>query len=350
MGAASPVRVLHVIESYGSGSLTAAVQYVHSTPDLEHHLLRRIRADYVPFGEETLFATVAELPGSGLRSIGTVRRTVRRLSPDVVHAHSSFAGLYARLALRAGRSARVVYTPHCFVFERTDIPRPLRGLYRLVEWALAVNTTVIAGCSAAEARAARAWRTCRRVVHVPNVATVGMATTRPRDSGRPLVVALGRISAQKGVDFFLSAWRELRQRGGDVGALWIGGGDAAGVARLEASGVEVTGWVSRDRVLDLLASARLYLHTAAWEGFPMSVLEAHRSGLPILVRDIPAFHHVPATVRAGDPGELASLAEQILLDPSCAAADANRSVWEDALSAHSPALQRARLLEAYGVG
>ncbi|WP_408899074.1 glycosyltransferase [Nocardioides sp. R1-1] len=349
MGTQAPVRVLHVIESYGSGSLTAAVQYVRSSPELEHHLLRRVREDYVPFGEEALFASIAELPASRVRSVGTVRARVRALAPDVVHAHSSFAGLFTRLAVRAGRSARVVYTPHCFVFERTDLPSPVRRLYRLVEWLLAANTSVVAGCSPGEAHTARRWRTCRAALHLPHVVEPAPpATTGPPAEGPPVVVSLGRVSPQKDPGFLVATVDELRQRTAqDVRALWIGGGEAAAVARLEEAGVRVTGWVSRDRVPELLSSAHLYLHTAAWEGFPMSVVEAHQAGLPIVVRDIAPFRHLPTTVRAREPRELAALARRTLEGDGAAT---NRSLWERALAGHTVAAQRARLLEAYDLG
>lgn len=348
MGTQAPVRVLHVIESYGSGSLTAAVQYVRSTPELEHHLLRRVREDYVPFGEEALFASVAELPASRVRSVGAVRARVRALAPDVVHAHSSFAGLFTRLALRAGRSARVVYTPHCFVFERTDLSAPVRRLYRLVEWLLAANASVVAGCSPGEAWTARRWRTCRAAVHLPHVVEPAAPAAPRQPASAPLVVSLGRVSPQKDPDFLVATVHELRRRTAqDVRALWIGGGDAAAVARLEKAGVRVTGWVSRDQVPALLASADLYVHTAAWEGFPMSVVEAHQAGLPIVVRDIAAFGHLPAAVRARDPRGLAELARRVLAPD---AAPANRALWERALAGHTVAAQRARLLEAYARG
>ena len=35
------MRVLHVVESYGAGTVSAMVQYVRATPELEHHLVRR---------------------------------------------------------------------------------------------------------------------------------------------------------------------------------------------------------------------------------------------------------------------------------------------------------------------
>jgi len=339
--------VLHVIESYGSGSLTAAVQYVRSTPDLEHHLLRRIRDDYVPFGEESLFASVRELPRSDVGSIRAVRRSVRALAPDVVHAHSSLAGLFARLAVVAGRPASVVYTPHCFVFERTDIRPALRRAYRLAEWLLAINTTAIAGCCPAETDVARGWRTCRRAVHVPNsVPSTRVAASRGRRDV-PLVVTTGRISPQKDPAFLLAVLRELRSHHGAVRALWVGGGAAEDVARLEAEGVEVTGWRARDEVLQLLSAGDLYLHPAAWEGFPMSVLEAHRCGLPVLVRDIAAFRALPAALRGSGPADLAASAARLL--SSEVAAAANRRLWDAALSEHSADVQRTRLLEAYGV-
>src|SRR5690606_2304399 len=65
----------------------------------------------------------------------------------------------------------------------------------------------------------------------------------------------------------------------------------------------------------------LYLHTAAYEGFPLAVLEAAAFGLPIVVRDISAFDEVDL-VRGKDERECAAYLLRLLSDAA---------FWQDAL-------------------
>ncbi|MDN5548346.1 MAG: glycosyltransferase, partial [Rhodococcus sp. (in: high G+C Gram-positive bacteria)] len=55
---------------------------------------------------------------------------VRRGDFDILHLHSSLAGL-ARII--PGHRAGIVYTPHCYAFERTDVSPLARVLYKSVE-------------------------------------------------------------------------------------------------------------------------------------------------------------------------------------------------------------------------
>src|SRR5690349_4228868 len=115
------MRVLHVVESYGAGTVSAMVQYVRATPELEHHLVRRLRDDddHADDGELAAFASVHEMAAGLAPAIRSVRGAVKAVRPDVVHGHSSFGGAFARLA--GGRRPLVVHTPHCYATERQDL-------------------------------------------------------------------------------------------------------------------------------------------------------------------------------------------------------------------------------------
>ena len=79
---------------------------------------------------------------------------------------------------------------------------------------------------------------------------------------------------------------------------WIGGGGSdAHLAELLAAGVEVTGWLEQDIAVKELAGCDIYLHTAAWEGYPMTILEAFELGLPVVARGIPALASEPRGAR-----------------------------------------------------
>ena len=343
----STVRTLHVIESFGSGSLSALMQYVRSTPHLEHHLLRRVRTtDYVPDGELALFASVHELPTSPLTWPRALRSVVRSVTPEIVHAHSSFAGLFTRLAIRNRADRRIVYTPHCFAFERRDVRRTTRIGFLFAEWLLALNTDTIAGCSEFEAERSARWRTCRRAVYVPNYSPIpasagsGMVTRRE-------IVGVGRVVPQKDPEFFARVIDALRAVELPSRAVWIGSGEAQGVRALDRAGVEVTGWLARSHAQARVEAAQVYVHTAKWEGFPMSVLEAAAAGIPIVARRIGAFSGAPERWIGETPEQLAALIE--LVRGSAEQAESNRREWAEFLATNSRESQRDRLTEAYGV-
>jgi len=347
--------VLHVTDCYAGGIPVAIEAYVrNSPPGVEHHLLAQI-PDGAPV-DDTLsdcFASVTALGRRRLAAVRAIRRVRRRTGADIVHAHSSFAGAYARVALRSSPRTRIVYTPHCYAFERADLSVWSRRMFRAVEWLLSFNVETIAACSEGEAEAAERRGPLRpRVVHVPNVVAVPLPDDRRDDPGqhRPLRVAsLGRIAPQKDPMRFAEAIASIRASGVEVAPVWMGGGRVEDVTRLERAGVDVTGWIPHAEVGSRLVQSDVYLHTAAWEGFPLAVLEAVQAGVPTLVRPIAAFGVVPDALTL--EGGLEAMVASRLAGPQAFAAWAERNVsrWSERLKDHTPARQRAALAEAYRI-
>jgi glycosyltransferase involved in cell wall biosynthesis len=285
--AGRPLRILHVVESLGSGVATALEGYIRNTSGHEHTVLAW-RRDGAHTGDalDRLAAAVLPLPPGRLAQLRVVRRHVARLRPDVIHAHSSYAGFYVRLLRRPGPS--LVYTPHGFSFERRDISAALRGVFWLTEALLSLRGACVAAVGPREAQLADRLPGRQLVLYVPNVADdLQLSGCPPRqtgETGRLRAAAMGRISAQKGPGFFRSAASLSRRLGLPIDWMWVGGGDPEDEQALREAGVLVTGWSSRSAALGWLCSADVYVHTAAWEGAPMSVLEAAALNLPILAR------------------------------------------------------------------
>lgn len=346
--------ILHVTESMGAGVSTALFDYVANTPEYLHHLLYVERAETktLPPGWHNGFASTAELPPGQLRRVIAVRSAARRLDPVALHSHSSFAGAYARLAVRNSAELRQVYTPHCYAFERLDLSATARWAYRTVERLLSRNTGAVAACSpremtlAAELSKGSAGRTV--VGYVPNFASVPPhRALNSKVAVRTEVLRLsgaGRLGAQKDPQFFLAAVEALRQEGYEVQARWLGGGDPELVRELTENEIQVSGWLSREQLLIELASSDVYLHSAAWEGFPLTVLEANALRVATVVRAIPAFENSGLPLRINAPEELSALWPQ-LRDPLLRA-----DLAEDcrkALVRNTAQDQRRALLEIY---
>lgn len=344
------MQIVHVIESFGGGSLSAACGYAARTEDLSHVLVHgRREGEYLPEGELDAFERTLELPATGLlRQWRCVRAALRQMRPDVVHAHSSVAGALVRTAAWRGR-VRIVYTPHCFAFERTDLGRVIRGLVWLVEAVLGLNTSCIAACSPRESALAKGLRTVRHVVVVPNVADpVGSARPRTPPDTAPVVRFVGRLAEQKAPAFAAEVARELRVLCPEVVCEWVGGpgdGSSPHEVELAAAGIGVTGWLPHSALGQRLATSAAYVHVAAWEGFPLTILEAVAARVPIVARRIPALASCPEEWLGAQPQEVARLVSGVLGDP--AAAEVNRCRWATALAWCSDDLQRQGLKDAY---
>ena len=277
-------RILHVTQCRGGGVPRALDMLAAVDPADTHLLLTPEPAAH----DAALFAEIRPLTG-GPAAVRAIRTAVRELRPDVVHAHSSWAGMSTRVA---GLRVPVVYQPHAFVFDGPTRRPAVRAAYRAVEALLARRTAAFVVLTPHEARLATALRAGVPAVLVPNRPSVTSGET-PVTTGGPVVAMVGRVSPQKDPAFFAAVARTVTARRPDVRFTWIGDGDPALSAVLTAAGVRITGWVSGSTLVQELSAATVYLHSAAYEGFPLSVLDAAALGRPVVARHIDALADSP---------------------------------------------------------
>ena len=130
-------------------------------------------------------------------------------------------------------------------------------------------------------------------------------------SGPPCVLFVGRLVEAKGVRDAVEAWR---RSGVDLPLVLAGTGSlraevAARAAASDGPGIEVLGWVERDRLPGLYRRARALLMPSRWqEPFGIVGLEALSFGVPVVAWEsggIAEWHPGPGLVRWGDVEALA---------------------------------------------
>ena len=94
---------------------------------------------------------------------------------------------------------------------------------------------------------------------------------------------------------------------------------------LHAAGVPCTGWLPRADALEHLGQATAYLHWTAWDGFPLSILEAVARNVVVVARDLDVTRELlgPQSVRTTE-AEAVRLLARLVGDPEyrrAAAAD-----------------------------
>jgi glycosyltransferase involved in cell wall biosynthesis len=221
----------------------------------------------------------------------------RRARPDVVHTHSSKAGILGRRAARAAGVRRILHTIHGWGFsERT--PAPARAAFVGAErvaagWAdrlIAVSEAVRDEGLRHGIGRAGAYEVIRPGIDMTPFAEIEAARAR----GRALRAELGiphdatvagtvtRFAPQKSLITILRAARGTEE------IRWLLVGD--GPMRGEIEGIilrdGLTSRVSlagrREDVAGCLAALDIFVLTSLWEGLPLAILEAKAAGLPIV--------------------------------------------------------------------
>jgi glycosyltransferase involved in cell wall biosynthesis len=291
-------------------------------------------------GADVLPWAARRSPGPALaREVRGAARLIRTVRPDLLHLHSSKAGLAGRLAAR-GR-VPTVFQPHAWSYDAASGPtasavvRWERGAARWADRVLCV--------SAAERESGiRHGVRARWAVVANGVDTERFRPPARRDSVRaalpalsdlgadtPLVVCVGRLCRQKGQDVLLRAWPEVAARLPGARLALVGDGpDHRRLMREAPEGVLLAG-AAADTV-PWYQAADVVVQPSRWEGMALAPLEAMACGRPVVVTDVSgARESVPpadadaCVVPPARPAALADALLRLLADPArCAAAGA----------------------------
>ena len=230
-------------------------------------------------------------PGpSVVREMRSLRLLMQALRPDMVHLHSSKAGLIGRLAAVGGR-APVLFQPHGWSFEA--VTGPLRLTSVLWERLGARKCERIICVSEAErGRGRRAGVRARMEVVLSGVSTDGRVVSE-RSAARaelglppgPLVVCVGRLCEAKGQDQLLAVWPRIVGRVPSAHLVLVGEGTVD--TRLQVGvGTSVLLAGLQDDVLPWLTAADVVVAPSRREGLSLAVLEAMAAGRAVVATDV----------------------------------------------------------------
>ncbi len=251
-----------------------------------------------------------------LKAIWEFRRLLRRRRPSLVACHTAKAGFVGRVAaLLNGIPAQ--YTVHGWQFAE-GISALQRAAVLLVEKFLGRFTRAIITVSDFDRRLAFRHRIGgpRRIVTVHNGMPLLPAPEEFAGGATIRIVMVARFQPQKDHQTLLSALEALE----DLPWKLLLVGDGPELDRWKAW-VDARGWAARVEftglVLDVaprLITAEIFVLASRWEGFPMSILEAMRAGLPVVASNVGGVAEAVSEGRTGllvPVGDVAALVEAL---------------------------------------
>lgn len=294
------MKILHVVEAWHGGIASYVDALIRAQMQQGHQVVLAADAQMLAADPRDLPCDVDPYPASRnparLPAIrAALAGTLARREPDIVHAHSTFPGVYLRCP--TALHPRIIYTPHGWSFLKMDSPPWVRWGYGRVERLLATRTRAVMCMSFEELSRARALgidpsRLAMIHTGIPDVAeTPGGSTRLPSVAEYEVlnVGFFGRLDYQKGADLLPA----MADRMADGSILHVFGAEVRGGRPLAPHPrIRAHGWVAHQDLSARMAAMDVIVIPSRWEGFSLTALEALRAGVPIIVSDLTSLSEV----------------------------------------------------------
>lgn len=271
-------------------------------------------------------------PDADARALAAMYRLFSQRRFDIVHTHSSKAGVLGRMAARAARVPLVVHTLHSLVFHDYQ-PKPLNQSYRMIKRSLVPLTDHYVSVSdniRERAIAAGIGRPDRHSTIRSGFDTASfMATVTSRSEARArlglpddrvIVGAVARLFPLKGHAEILDAARRLVVTHPDVLFVFAGGGPLQAALEREVAdsdlerNVRFLGRVDPDDIPCVFSSFDVLVHASLREGLARVIPQGILADLPIACYDLDGSSEVVTEGVNGflvPPRDTAALADRL---------------------------------------
>lgn len=272
-------------------------------------------------------------PWHDVRCYFALRKLIREMQPDVVHTHSSKAGILGRAAAWAENVPAIIHTVHGLPFHDRQNPLIHRAYVAAEKWAAQRCHRLIAITPAMrDAFEAEGIAPAEMFTVIPSGVDLSKfqhdPSHRPRvrdelgiPQDAPVLGIVARLDPLKGHDDLLSIFPRLREKLPELRMVFIGDGFYR--EHLETrirdenlqDRVMMTGLVDHDAMARLLTAVDVKALPSYQEGQSRTLIEALLCGCGIVAYNVggmPAICIDGKTGKLAEPGDLDALAEAIL--------------------------------------
>lgn len=286
-------KIVHIVEAFGGGVYNFLVDLLNDTIDYYDITVIYAKRPQTPknfiddFDKRIKFIDsknlTREIGIKDLKALFEVKKILKEEKPDVVHCHSSKAGIIGRFAVNT-KKIRTFYTPHGYSFLKEDDSKLKRFIYKFIEKLGTMNHSTTIACSKGEYE--EALKLTKRATYVNNgintkeIDKVLGEYKKIKDTNCLKICTVGRIGFQKNPKLF----NQIAESFQDIEFTWIGEGELKEL--LTSKNIKVTGWLKREEVLKEIVDNDIFILPSLWEGLPIALLEAMYLGKLCIVSNV----------------------------------------------------------------
>lgn len=234
-----------------------------------------------------------------IKAYKKIEQCIREIKPDIVHCHSSKAGIVGRLAAKACGVPIILYTPNAYAFQSPECSFLKKEIYIFAErylsrkaCSMTINVSKGEMDKALEYKIDVPEKFALIYNGIPEISIPDKKELRERlglKQNIKYVGFTGRCAKQKDPMTFLEIAKQVIAKREDTEFLYIGEGELQD---------QMQGWIDQNNLTDkihmlgfrsdsaeIVGALDIYLSTALYEGLPYSMIEAMRAGVPIIATD-----------------------------------------------------------------
>ena len=216
-----------------------------------------------------------------LLAVKELRKLVKSEKPDIIHIHSTKAGIDARIGL-VGFKTKKYYTPHGFCFLRKDQNGIKHSVLVIMEKFLTIFCDGIVACGNNEYEEAK--KLTSKAFLINNGIDTKFIDLAEMDVDEIehdyTIYTVGRIGPQKNPKLF----NKIAAAFPNYRFVWIGDGECRD--QLTSPNIYISGLLQREEVIKKAKNYDCYLSTSLWEGLPIALMEAMYMGKKCVVSDV----------------------------------------------------------------
>jgi glycosyltransferase involved in cell wall biosynthesis len=293
------LKVVHVIEALGGGVYTyfKDLSYFFGDDEISKEIQTTIiysgnRKEIDPSKIAVEFSKGVSLvevnmvmnlsPIEDLKSTIQLYKQLKKINPDIIHLHSSKAGVLGRIAaFILLKKTKVFYSPHGYSFLRADISNANKWLFWSIEkcFQFIFRGTTIA-CGDTEFGISKKIGQSLLIRNGIDIDEVRQ-NFKPNSNPKLTIGIVARITFARNPKLF----NDIALQFPNYNFVWIGDGDLRDL--ITAPNIKITGWLlNRGEVMKELNNIDIYMQTSLWEGLPIAVLEAMAMEKPVIATNI----------------------------------------------------------------
>ncbi|ALG47874.1 TPA: glycosyltransferase [Clostridium perfringens] len=287
-------KIMHIVEGFGGGVYSFLVDLCNNSTEKYDVILVYSKRPQTPEDFKKDFKAEVKLIQLNMnRNISLINDTknlfeiikiIKSNKPDIVHLHSSKAGVLGRVAGRflGYNKENLFYNPHGYSFLQQNVSSRKKYLYFIIEKFMSkVCGTVISVSKGEHEETLKFTKNAKRVDNAINEKAIkGHIKENTRLGENMVIGTIGRICFQKNPTLF----NDIAAYFNDIKFIWIGDGELR--EEITSKNIEVTGWCKREEVIEKLNEIDLYIQTSLWEGLPIALLEAMYMGKVPIVTNV----------------------------------------------------------------
>lgn len=284
------MKILHVGEYVNGGVATylrTLLSGLQKYDDVENYLLisnYKSQQGWEDITKKVFYYKYKRSISNIFLAIKQIHAVIEDVNPDIIHVHSTWAGLFVRLPyLFRKRKSKIIYQSHGWAF-LMDTSNYKKNIYALVEKILSIPTDKIINISNYEQNQAIEYGLNKnKMVMIYNGVEDKINKSNLKlnwDNNKINLLFVGRLDRQKGLDLFLDVYDKMKLE--NIHLYVIGTSVLDDNLPKSTKYVTYLGWVDNKDIDAYYQACDAVIMPSRWEGFGLVAIEAMRNSKPVI--------------------------------------------------------------------